>query len=297
MDELNFDGPVLIIGGPYGNLEATEAVLAAGAALGIPAERTICTGDVVAYCADPAATVAAIRAAGVRVVMGNVEQALGNDASECGCDFSVGSTAAADARSWYAFAGAEIDAGARRWMAGLPDAIYFTLARRRLVAVHGAPSRINRFLYASSPAAELTAEIAASGCDGVISGHCGLPFTRVIEGRLWVSAGAVGMPANDGTPRTWFSLLQPDGDGILVEHRALAYDHRRAAAKMRARGLPEGYARAIESGICPNPDILPAVERARGGIALAPEPVAWGNRAAHSASADQGRFRGGARNA
>ncbi len=43
VEELNFDGPVLIIAGPYSNLEATEAVLAAGAALGIPPERTICT--------------------------------------------------------------------------------------------------------------------------------------------------------------------------------------------------------------------------------------------------------------
>lgn len=292
VDELNFDGPVLIIGGPYGNLEATRAVLAAGAALGIPPERTICTGDVVAYCADPAATVAAIRAAGVRVVMGNVEQALGADASDCGCDFPADSAAKADARSWYAFAGAEIDADARRWMADLPGAIHFTLGRRRLVAVHGAPSRINHALYASSPATDITAEIAASGCDGVITGHCGLPFTRVIDGRLWVSAGAVGMPANDGTPRTWFALLQPDADGILVEHRALGYDHRRAAAKMRARGLPEGYARALETGLWPNPDILPAVEKAGGGIALAPEPVAWGNRAALSATAEQGPLSG-----
>ncbi len=29
VEELNFDGPVLIFGGPYGNLEATEAALAA----------------------------------------------------------------------------------------------------------------------------------------------------------------------------------------------------------------------------------------------------------------------------
>ncbi len=34
VDELNFDGPVLIIGGPYGNLAATEAALAAVEAAG-----------------------------------------------------------------------------------------------------------------------------------------------------------------------------------------------------------------------------------------------------------------------
>ena len=62
---------------------------------------------------------------------------------------------------------------------------------------------------------------------------------------------------------------------------------------MRAGGLPEGYARAVETGLCPNPDILPAVEKALSGIALAPQPVAWGHRAALSASADRGPFGGG----
>jgi len=51
-------GPVMVLGGPYSNLEATRAALAEAARLKIPRERIICTGDVVAYGADPAATVA-----------------------------------------------------------------------------------------------------------------------------------------------------------------------------------------------------------------------------------------------
>ncbi|MFB3151536.1 MAG: hypothetical protein ACE10M_13345, partial [Alphaproteobacteria bacterium] len=47
------DGPMLIFGGPYGNLQATQALLAAAAALGIPPTRILCNGDVAAYCADP----------------------------------------------------------------------------------------------------------------------------------------------------------------------------------------------------------------------------------------------------
>jgi len=42
------DGPALIFGGPYSNLQATEALLAEAAALGVPADRTVCTGDVAA---------------------------------------------------------------------------------------------------------------------------------------------------------------------------------------------------------------------------------------------------------
>src|SRR6478735_4290136 len=50
---LQIDGPALVFGGPYGNLQATAAVLAQAERLGIPASRIICTGDLVAYEGDP----------------------------------------------------------------------------------------------------------------------------------------------------------------------------------------------------------------------------------------------------
>ncbi|MCW5773891.1 MAG: hypothetical protein KIT16_19775, partial [Rhodospirillaceae bacterium] len=79
MNELDLgalDGPVLIFGGPYSNLEAARAIRAEAQRLGIPPARTICTGDIVAYCADPGACVALIREWGLPVVMGNVEDSL-----------------------------------------------------------------------------------------------------------------------------------------------------------------------------------------------------------------------------
>jgi len=57
--------PVLIFGGCYGNLQATQALLAEAARRRIPPGRMICTGDVVAYRANPVETVALVRAAGL----------------------------------------------------------------------------------------------------------------------------------------------------------------------------------------------------------------------------------------
>ena len=45
----------LAFGGPYSNLQALDALLAEAARLGIPPARMVCTGDVVAYAADPVA--------------------------------------------------------------------------------------------------------------------------------------------------------------------------------------------------------------------------------------------------
>ena len=67
---LRMDGPVLVFGGPYSNLEATEALLAAADRHGVPPERIICTGDIVAYGADAAATLALVRRAGIQAIMG-----------------------------------------------------------------------------------------------------------------------------------------------------------------------------------------------------------------------------------
>lgn len=58
---MHMDGPVLIFGGCYSNLEATQAMLAEAARLDVPPARMICTGDVVAYCADALDTVRLIR--------------------------------------------------------------------------------------------------------------------------------------------------------------------------------------------------------------------------------------------
>ncbi len=269
------DGPVLVFGGCYSNLQATEALLAEAARLGIPPARMICTGDVVAYGADPAPVIALIRAAGIATVMGNCEEQLAAEAEDCGCGFAPGSRCERLSAAWFTYASAHVDHPTRRWMAGLPRRLDLLIGGHRFAVVHGAPSRINRFVFASAPDADLGHEIAETGTDGVIGGHCGLPFTRRLGARLWHNAGVIGLPANDGTPRGWFSLLIPGRDGLDIRHLPLAYDHRAAAAAMRRAGLPEDYAETLESGVWPNFDILPAAEQAMSGTPLAPAVTKW----------------------
>ena len=83
------------------------------------------------------------------------------------------------------------------------------------------------------------------------------------------------MPANDGTPRAWFSLMTPDAGALRIDPRALSYDHAGAADAMRAARLAEGYATALESGLWPSLDVLPDAECAETGLALSPAPAVW----------------------
>lgn len=269
------DGPLIVFGGPYSNLEATRAVLGEAARLAIPGDRIICTGDVVAYGADPAATVELVRGSVRHVVMGNCEQSIAAGSADCGCGFPTGSTCERLSAAWFAHASRELNADARNWMANLPWRIDIEIGGCRLAVIYGAVDIINRFIFASTAAAIKFEQIRKTEVDGIVGGHCGLPFTQAINGQLWHNAGAIGTPANDGTPRVWFSLLRAETDGIAIEHRALGYDYVTAAAKMRRAGLPGEYATSLETGLWPSCDALPLKEICERGAAFEPGSALW----------------------
>lgn len=264
----SFDEPLLIFGGPYGNRQALEALLETAETLGIPASHMLCTGDLAAYAAEPQAVADRIREAGIPVVMGNVEESLGADAGDCGCGFTSGSECDVMAAHWYRFAAEAVDNETKRWMRDLPRRIDLSLNGVALAAIHGGVGQINRFIFPATPAAEKAAELDTAGVELVIGGHSGLPFSEPIGPRFWHNAGVIGLPANDGTPRVWYSVLVPKPDGITVELRALSYDHEGAAAAIRAADLPQAYADALETGYWPNDDIMPDADRRRRGKAL-----------------------------
>ncbi len=270
----DLEGPILAFGGPYGNLEATRAVLEAADQAGIPPERIICTGDTVAYCADPAATARLLREAGIIVVMGNCEESLASGASDCGCGYDQGSQCDTWSAQWFAYCGRHLTTDLKRWMGALPRSVTFALAGRTFRVIHGGVGEINRYVFASTPQEVKRGEIGRAGAEAVIGGHSGLPFTERINDSLWHNPGVVGLPSNDGTPRVWYGMLSPAAAGIEVTHHVLSYDHAAASRKIRAvRGLPQAYAGALESGTWPSLDILPRTERAATGRPLAPAPV------------------------
>ncbi len=283
LDLGHLDGPVLCFGGPYSNAQATEAVLAEAKARNIPPERTICTGDVVAYCAEPEASIGLVRAAGIPVVMGKCEESLGLTGDDCNCGFEQDSDCQAWSDDWFTFAAMMLDDDARAWMQGLPRQVRFTLGGRRFAVIHGGAENISEYIFASTPDATKADMIERLEVDAVIGGHSGLPFTEFLGGHLWHNPGAVGMPANDGTPRGWFSVITPGPDGLDITLHELDYDHETAARAMRA-ALPDlPYAETLSSGLWPNMAVLPEAERGLRGRALAAGTVHWPNKASAAA--------------
>jgi organic radical activating enzyme/predicted phosphodiesterase len=266
--------PVLVFGGSYSNLQATEALFAAAAELGIPPERMICTGDVVAYGADAAACVRLLRQSGVAIVAGNCEERLGVSATDCGCGFAPGSTCDTLSTTWFAHAERSLSAADRAWMRALPPVLELRIGGRRLLVLHGGLDGSSQFVWASD-AAGIDRQLGQVAADGVIGGHCGLPFTRIGPAGLWHNPGAIGMPANDGTSRGWFSVLTPSPAGLTLSHHALVFDAPSAAASMRAAGLPDAYAEALATGLWPACDVLPPAELGRRGVPYVEGTLRW----------------------
>lgn len=272
MMQLEEDGPLLVFGGPYSNCRATGALIAEAGRLGIPPSRVVCTGDVVAYCAEPEETARAIAGWGCHVIQGNCEQQLAEGAEDCACNFEEGSACDLLAKGWYPFSNARMSPEMRAWMGGLPETLHFRYGGLTFRVVHGGVAQVNRWVFASDTTT-LADEIAMAGADVVIAGHCGVPFIERSGSATWFNPGVIGMPANDGTTDVWYGLVRIDASGVVLSTHRLAYDHAGAAAAMRKSGHANGYARTLITGIWPSLDIFPETEREATGKRIKPRSV------------------------
>jgi hypothetical protein len=111
------EGDVIAFGGAVSNAHALEAFRRTASFQATSAGQRICTGDVVAYCGQPAETVGALRSLDVTTIRGNCEESLAECALDCGCGFDVGSTCNLLSVAWYSHANTSLSSGDRRWMA------------------------------------------------------------------------------------------------------------------------------------------------------------------------------------
>ena len=256
----DLSGPVLLYGGPYSNLQATRALFQMADVLGIAPGNRICTGDVVAYCADPFATARLVLDQGGTLVAGNCERQIAGGADDCGCGFEDGSACDILSKGWYPYALRALadHEDIRAAFAAAPDIVVFTQSGKRFAVIHGGATDIARFIWSTSPettfADEIAAiEVAVGPVDGIIAGHSGIPFTRSIGRHIWINAGVIGMPPNNGGQTTRFAILE----NARAQFGTLTYDASTAASAMTKAGLSQGYDKALITGHWPSEDVLP----------------------------------------
>jgi putative phosphoesterase len=230
----------------HGNSAATAAVLAA-----IDAETPDAIynlGDLVGYGARPNETIALIRARGIPTIMGNYDDGVGFDRDECGCAYRDPEEEARGQASlvWSRAMTTEENKAYLRTL--LPE-MRFEAEGTRVRLVHGSPRRMNEYLFEDRDPRSLARIAQSAETDVLIFGHTHKPWVRAIEGVLFVNDGSVGKP-KDGDPRAAWALLTVEQvRPVQVEIRRVHYDVASMAAAIRgAEGLPDEFARDIETG-------------------------------------------------
>ena len=262
------DGPVLVFGGSYSNLQALEKMQEIAAGLGIDPANIIHTGDVVGYCAQPEEVVSAVREWGIHVIAGNVEIQLREGQTDCGCEFAEGSRCDIFSLQWFPYAQKRLSPESIAWMDGLPDFIRFEYGGRRGLVVHGSFFKTAEYVFESTPWNVKQRNFESAGVDLVLAGHCGLPFSEAGADGVWLNPGVIGMPANDGTTRVWYMVLDDAGADLRWAHHSFEYDYQLAAELMQPAALPQAYAHALMTGVWDNCEILPEVETAVAGVRI-----------------------------
>lgn len=259
---------LLIFGGSYSNFQALEELKAIADQQGFSEDQVICTGDVVAYCAQPEESVNLIKNWGILTLAGNVEIQLRNGDDDCGCNFNEGSRCDLFSRQWYPFAKAHLSKSSIEWMHSLPDVVIMNWKGVLVGIVHGTHEETAGYIFSSTPWEEKQRLLDELGVDIMIGGHCGLPFHHLEENQLWFNAGVIGMPANDGTDRVWYAIAEMEEDQITFTHHCFEYDAIESSARMREEKLPQEYAKTLLNGYWDSNEILPEPETALQGVPL-----------------------------
>ena len=262
------NGKLLLFGGVYSNLQALEKLITIANEEHIAPENCICTGDITGYCAQPEETMQLFRDWGAWSIAGNVELQLANDSEDCGCDFKAGSRCDSFSKTWFPFTKGYLSKESLEWISEIPEHISFDYGDKKVTVVHGNYGNTSEFIFKSNANDSKENCFKDTESDVIIAGHCGLPFHQSIKEKLWLNPGVIGMPANDGTTRVWYMIMEIKKGNVNYTHRSFDYDQNTAQQLMFKNHLPEAYADTLSSGIWDNMEILPELEKMGQGIPI-----------------------------
>jgi len=262
LQEPDLEGTIAFLGGIYSNHVALRAAAQDARARG--ARRLFCLGDLGGFGPNPGKVLPLLDEFEVITLAGNYDVSLAGRLTDCGCGYTHPSDNHF-AQLSYDYTNRRTTDRERARLQALPGSIRFTRGGRRFFLCHGSPRRINEFLWESGCSDAFLARLLREAeADTVLCSHTGIHWARTLQGggRI-VNAGAVGRPANDGSPRIWYALFEAGQD----EPRFIdvTYDQESLALEMEEESLPREFVETIRTGwwtTCL--EILPAKERARG---------------------------------
>lgn len=226
---------IAIISDIHGNKESLDPVLEDINRREI--SEIYCTGDLVGYGPDPNYIVEKIKKLKIKTIMGNYDDAIGNEKESCGCAYNPGreTEVGDDSINWTI---KNTKAENKEFLKKLPQKMSFEIEGVKILLVHGSP--LNNLLEYIKPdtTPERLKEIAKSfEEDIVINGHTHLSMQKIIEGKTFYNAGSVGR-TKEGIPKAVYLILDIEKGVVSHEFVKVDYDVKTTIEKINKVGLP-----------------------------------------------------------
>lgn len=255
---------VALFSGIYSNHIALRAAIEDARRRG--AEDLFCLGDLGAFGPNPDKAFPLLLDGGVGTLRGNYDDSIARGLDDCQCGY----TDPRDnhyARLSYRYTFARTADRWKAWMGSLPSQIRLHLGTQRVLLCHGSPRQMNEFLWESTTPTHFLEKLCDDyGADVIVASHTGIHWARRLSGdRLFVNAGVLGRPDNDGHTSVWYAILSASNGRAEVEFVPLKYDYEALAREMETEGLPQEFVETIRTGwwtTCL--EVLPMKERRRG---------------------------------
>lgn len=228
-----------VISDVHGNSLALDAVLEDIARQSVDA--VLCLGDNVSGPVDPAGAAERLMALSGPFVAGNHDRWT--------VDLSLKGAGSVDA-----FARAQLSPQQLDWLGQLPATATYG---EKVFLCHGTPSDdeapwLDTFYNGRTTTLPTEAEVAAEAqglqYDVMLCGHThAARSVRLLDGRLIVNPGSVGMQLVHGSPDARYAILERRLAGWHSTLLAVPYDHAEAARRAAANGFPQ-WAASLSNG-------------------------------------------------
>lgn len=241
---------IALISDIHGNALALEAVLHDLERR--PADQVVCLGDAVQGGAQPAQTVALLRALCCPVVLGNADAWL-LTGEESGAETVTEQQQRV--REWTL---AQLAADGRAFISAFAPTVELTLeGERRLLCFHGSPRCFDDLIFPETPHEEVMQMLGPYAPAILAGGHTHLQQIRRMGPTFFVNPGSVGMvydrhqPDDGGVrldPWAEYAVLASEEGWLGLEFRRVPLDVGALVAAITASGRPGAEAMAAEYG-------------------------------------------------
>jgi putative phosphoesterase len=238
---------IAILSDIHGNLPALEAVLADAASRHV--DTMYCLGDLVGYAPFPNEVIERIRREAIPTIMGNYDDGVGFERDECGCAYREEEEKRRGDQS-LAWTKAHVTDENKAFLRTLKPEIRCEVDGRRVLLVHGSPRKINEYLFEDRPMSSFQRLAASSNADILVYGHTHKPYTKSVDGVLFLNVGSVGKP-KDGDWRACYAVL--DTKAVAAEFVRVEYELGTVTAAIRRSELPHEFATDLELAGAPVP--------------------------------------------